>query len=85
MGKRTIFLGMVISDLPWTPSRVRLPVEPTLFTFTKTVHRNFGIGGVIIEILVSVPHINADCKSLKVSSLLLTMRFSPPTLQNSHK
>ena len=26
------------SDLPWTPSRVRLPVDTTLFAFSKTAH-----------------------------------------------
>ena len=38
----------VTSDLPWTPSSVRLPVESALSAFRK------GIGGVIIEMLVSV-------------------------------
>ena len=45
MGKRTMYLKIwtVASDLPWTPSRVRLPVEPALFTFSKPVHgRNCG-------------------------------------------
>ena len=44
-GKRTIWkfenlngrLGPAL-DPPWTPSRVRLPVEPALFSFSKTAH-----------------------------------------------
>ena len=31
-------LWTVASDLPWTLSRVCLPVEPALFAFSKTVH-----------------------------------------------
>ena len=37
--------------LPWTPSHVHLPVEPTQFTFS-TWKWNWG---VIIEMLVSMP------------------------------
>ena len=41
--------------MPWTPSRVRLPVE------TRSIHIRQdgawkGIGGVIIEMLVSMVH-----------------------------
>ena len=28
----------VTFDLPWTPSCVRLPIEPALFAFSKTAH-----------------------------------------------
>ena len=31
-------IGTVASDLSWIPSRVCLPVEPTLFAFSKMVY-----------------------------------------------
>ena len=44
----------VTSDLPRTPSRVRLPVESTCIRIQQDGVWK-GIGGVIIEMLVSVP------------------------------
>ena len=47
-------LWMIASDLPWTPSCIRLPVEPALFVFSKLAHGK-KLRGVINEMLVSVP------------------------------
>ena len=61
-------LWTVTSDLPWTPSSVRLSVKPALFAFSKTAQEKaWGGGGVIIKMLVSVSRrlANDDCKSLK--------------------
>ena len=44
----------VASDSRWTPSHVRLPVEPVSICIQQDGAWK-GIGGVIIEILVSVP------------------------------
>ena len=33
-----ILMVTVTSDLPWTPSCIGLPVEPTLFAFSKMAH-----------------------------------------------
>ena len=47
-------IWMVTSDLPWTVSHVRLPIEPALFTLSKMAHGK-ELGRVIIKKLVSVP------------------------------
>ena len=35
---RNLKIWRVASDLPWTPSHVRLPIEPALFAFSQTAH-----------------------------------------------
>ena len=42
------------SDMPWTPSRVGLPVEPALIHIQQDGAWK-EIGGVIIEMLISMP------------------------------
>ena len=57
----------VASDLPWTPSHVRLPVEPSIRIQQNGAWKE--LGGVIIGMLVSGRRLaNDDCKSLKKSS-----------------